>query len=211
MKRDSQLDFAIFQLTPTRTRCELYICGGCITEKLASGLVKPFLDHLRTAEEQIARGGYLVRLEPPDSNGASWFTKGTMERFVRFVSTPEVLERVSTVEMELIQLEEAMGAQPIEPLQVEDQNSKAGPSAGLENLISLSKTWHVSVDGGEIGTGENSKMRLLRALDARRTVLQKEQGMAFARAAAAGFGMEEIVDLIAFAQCFGATRLREAC
>eukprot|EP00249_Psilotum_nudum_P020717 c27817_g1_i3 orf=1724-5878(-) len=211
MKPDTQLEFAIFQLTPTRTRCELYICGGGITEKLASGLVQPFLDHLRTAEEQIARGGYSIRLEPPDPNGASWFTKGTMERFVRFVSTPEVLERVSTVEMELIQLEEAMGPQVSEQLKGEDQNRKTGQSAGLGNMISLSKIRRDSIDGGEHGIGENSKMRLLRALDARCTVLQKEQGMAFARAAAAGFGVEEMADLVAFAQCFGAARLREAC
>jgi hypothetical protein len=32
-------------------------------------------------------------------------------RFVRFVSTPEVLERVSTIEMELIEVAEAIRAQ----------------------------------------------------------------------------------------------------
>lgn len=32
--------------------------------------------------------------------------------------------------------------------------------------------------------------------------------MAFARAAAAGFDMEHMEDLIAFADCFGASRLR---
>ncbi len=45
-------------------------------------------------------------------------------------------------------------------------------------------------------------------MDARRLMLQKEQGMAFARAAAAGFDREHMEDLIAFADCFGATRLR---
>ncbi|EFJ33251.1 hypothetical protein SELMODRAFT_85048 [Selaginella moellendorffii] len=111
MKADIVLDFAVFQLTPTRTRCELLISSHGVSEKLASGLLKPFLAHLRAAEEQIAVGGYSIRLEPPiDGNQgkASWFTKGTMQRFVRFVSTPEVLERVSVVETELIQLEEEL-------------------------------------------------------------------------------------------------------
>ena len=38
-------------------------------------------------------------------------------------------------------------------------------------------------------------------------VLQSEQGMAFARAAAAGFDAEHVADLISFAECFGAKRM----
>lgn len=52
------------------------------------------------------------------------------------------------------------------------------------------------------------RQRLLRALDARRMMLQKEQGMAFARALAAGFNLENMDDLVLFAECFGANRLR---
>lgn len=54
----------------------------------------------------------------------------------------------------------------------------------------------------------NFRRRLLRAIDARRLMLQKEQGMAFARAAAAGFDMPHMSHLLVFADCFGATRLR---
>jgi hypothetical protein len=39
-------------------------------------------------------------------------------------------------------------------------------------------------------------------------MLQKEQGMAFARALAAGFSPENMADLVQFCECFGATRLR---
>lgn len=38
-------------------------------------------------------------------------------------------------------------------------------------------------------------------------VLRNEQGMAFARAAAAGFTAENMADLISFAECFGAKRM----
>jgi hypothetical protein len=44
-------------------------------------------------------------------------------------------------------------------------------------------------------------------MDSRRLALQKEQGMAFARAGAAGFDMEHLTHLTVFADCFGATRL----
>jgi hypothetical protein len=39
-------------------------------------------------------------------------------------------------------------------------------------------------------------------------MLQKEQGMSFARAIAAGFSIEYMDDLVSFAECFGADRLR---
>lgn len=44
-------------------------------------------------------------------------------------------------------------------------------------------------------------------LDTRKAVLRKEQGMAFARAVAAGFDLDQMSDLIEFAECFGASRL----
>lgn len=39
-------------------------------------------------------------------------------------------------------------------------------------------------------------------------MLHKDQAMAYARASAAGYEMDYIEDLIAFAEAFGASRLR---
>jgi hypothetical protein len=50
-------------------------------EKIASGLLNPFLSHLKTAQDQMDKGGYSIVLEPEGGNDASWFTKGTLERF----------------------------------------------------------------------------------------------------------------------------------
>lgn len=52
------------------------------TEKMASGLLNPFLAHLKTAQEQMAKGGYSIVLQPESGSDATWFTKGTVERFV---------------------------------------------------------------------------------------------------------------------------------
>ena len=52
------------------------------------------------------------------------------------------------------------------------------------------------------------RVQLLRVLETRKIVLRKEQGMAFARSAAAGFDMDKMVDLIPFAESFGASRLK---
>jgi hypothetical protein len=92
MKPDVALDYVIFQLTPpARTRCELLVARGKETEKLASGLLKPFLSHLKAAEEQILKGADCIKLQPPpgyageqggaSSQKAAWFTKGTIERY----------------------------------------------------------------------------------------------------------------------------------
>jgi hypothetical protein len=111
MKSEVRLDSAVFQLTPTRTRCDLVIYANGKSEKIASGLLKPFLAHLKVAQDQIAKGGYSITLEPDPLIDASWFTKGNVERFVRFVSTPEILERVTTIESEIVQIEEAIDVQ----------------------------------------------------------------------------------------------------
>lgn len=50
------------------------------SEKIASGLLNPFLAHLKIAQEQMARGGYSIILEPDPRSDRTWFTKGTMER-----------------------------------------------------------------------------------------------------------------------------------
>eukprot|EP00250_Pteridium_aquilinum_P011828 c20335_g1_i1 orf=635-4417(+) len=220
MRSNTQLDYAVFQLNPTRTRCELHIAAQGMTYKLASGLLKPFVAHLSAAEEQIAGGGYSIRLEPPDPGSATWFTKGTMERFVRFVSTPEVLERVSSVEMELIELEETIRVQANDASDdnktAEDYLSKLAHVQASTGGMAVTpanpeKPAKESLDCAETGTEDTTKQWLLGALDARRTMLQKEQAVAFARAIAAGFSVENMGDLMLFAESFGAIRLREAC
>lgn len=52
-----------------------------------------------------------------------------------------------------------------------------------------------------------TRVQLLKVLETRKTALQKEQGMAFARAVAAGFDIDHVAALVSFAECFGAMRL----
>jgi len=224
MRPETRLESAVFQLTPTRTRCDLVVVANGRKEKIASGLLNPFIAHLKVAQEQIAKGGYSITLEPDPEIDASWFTRGTVERFVRFVSTPEVLERVITIESEILQIEDAISVQVNESLglrsvTVEDQNGKSvdcmeGNKTGFDPDADMSlvpykagtqPTLPVQNNGGT--QEENSKAQLLRVLETRKTVLRKEQAMAFARAVAAGFDIDNLVYLITFAERFGASRL----
>jgi len=55
-----------------------------VTERLASGLLEPFLSHLKSAKDQISKGGYSITLRPPGGY-APWFTKATLQRFFSFL------------------------------------------------------------------------------------------------------------------------------
>lgn len=57
------------------------IFAGKESEKLASGLLQPFVSHLDWAKDQISKGGYSITLRPVGSD-ASWFTKATMQRLI---------------------------------------------------------------------------------------------------------------------------------
>ncbi|KAJ1292586.1 hypothetical protein BS78_01G001300 [Paspalum vaginatum] len=227
MRPETRLESAVFQLTPTRTRCDLVVVANGRKEKVASGLLNPFVAHLKVAQEQIAKGGYSITLEPAAEVDAPWFTRGTVERFVRFVSTPEVLERVSTIESEILQIVDAIAIQVNDSLglrSVEDHNGKL-----VDGIEGRKTSYDPDADKAlvpyeQAGTQpippvqnhgatqeENSKAQLLRVLETRKTVLRKEQAMAFARAVAAGFDIDNLVYLIMFAEHFGASRLMKAC
>ena len=53
-----------------------------------------------------------------------------------------------------------------------------------------------------------TRVHLQRLLDTRKMLLRKEQAMAYARGIVAGFEMDNVDDLISFADAFGALRLR---
>ncbi|GLT56051.1 hypothetical protein SLA2020_291240 [Shorea laevis] len=189
MKPGMPLDYAVFQLSPKRSRCELFVSSNGNTEKLAGGLVKPFVSHLKVAEEQIALAAQSIKLEVEKHKNA-WFTKGTLERFVRFVSTPEVLESVNTFDAEMSQLE---GARRMYSQGVGDQHSGEIGGTGLT------------------ATADATKRKLLRAIDVRLAAVQQDLTAACARASAAGFNPYTVSELQQFADQFGAHRLNEAC
>ncbi|KAK3199104.1 hypothetical protein Dsin_022519 [Dipteronia sinensis] len=205
MDSRTRLDFALFQLTPTRTRCDLVIFAGDSNEKLATGLLEPFVSHLKCAKDQTSKGGYSITLRPVGSAAASWFTKATLQRFVQFVSTPEVLERFVSVEREIVQIENELSAA------TEEDGNEAATSGSFQKSIFSPKSKGEFNGASDDVQEENSKIRLQRVLETRKEVLCKEQAMAYARALVAGFEPDSIEDLISFSEAFGASRLREAC
>lgn len=194
MKSDTALDFAVFQLSPRRSRCELFVSGDGKTEKLASGLLKPFVTHLTVAEEQVAQHAPSIKLEVKRrKNEGVWFTKGTLERFVRFVSTPDVLELVIKLDAEMSQLEAAR------KIYLQGAGNPSSSPTGGDGL------------GGTSTSADTTKKELLRAIDLRLVAVQQDLTTACARASSAGFTTETVSELQLFAHRFGAHRLSEAC
>ncbi|KAH7683675.1 hypothetical protein IHE45_05G198900 [Dioscorea alata] len=190
MNSDTQLDFAVFQLSPRRSRCELFISSDGNSEKIASGFFKPFASHLRVPEEQAQQS---IKLEvEKQQNEVHWFNKGTLERFVRFVSTPELLELANTFDAEMSQLE---GARKIYSQGSGDQLMRTSG----ENEATTA------------ATSDTTKKELLRAIDVRLAAVKQDLTMALARVSAAGFTLDNIYELSSFAEHFSAHRLNEAC
>ncbi|KAF8388690.1 hypothetical protein HHK36_025370 [Tetracentron sinense] len=202
MKSDTPLDYAVFQLSPKHSRCELFVSSDGNTQKLASGLLKPFVTHLKVAEEQVAQAVQSIKLEVEKcKNAETWFTKGTLERFVRFVSTPEVLELVNTFDAEMSQLE------------VAQTTYSQGVADQLSGAFSMFQ--HLSFGRGDetkaTAAADVTKKELLKAIDVRLVAVRQDLTTACARASAAGFTPETVSELKHFADQFGAHRLNEAC
>ncbi|KAK8460830.1 hypothetical protein SEVIR_2G399200v4 [Setaria viridis] len=196
MEADAPLDFALFQLSPRRQRCELVVSGNGRTEKIASGSVKPFVAHLRAAEEQASAQPPPPAIRLQLERRAPWFSKGTLERFVRFVSTPEVLELANTYDLEMSQLE---GARKI---YAQGGTGDATSGAAAEN---------VTTSAAAAAAADNTKKELLRAIDVRLSALKQDLAAACSRASSAGFNPNSVSELLLFANHFGANRLSEAC
>ncbi|OIW21327.1 hypothetical protein TanjilG_32140 [Lupinus angustifolius] len=227
MNSSTMLDSFVFQLTPTRTRFDLVITAKGKKEKIASSLLDPFLSHLNVAKDQMAKGGYSIILDVDGRGDATWFTKGTVESFVRFVNTPEILERVYTIESEILQAiviqgNNSLGVSSLEENEVKQAENDEGTSertsrkslndTNEEKAIALYKPNAEPLEAnGSITSEGNSKVHLLKVLEARKSVLQKEQGMAFACSVVAGFDIDHIAALMSFSECFGASQLWDAC
>ncbi|XP_062189457.1 uncharacterized protein LOC133892602 [Phragmites australis] len=193
MEADAPLDFALFQLSPRRQRCELVVSSNGRTEKIASGSVKPFVAHLRAAEEQAAAQPPPPAIRLQLERHAAWFSKGTLESFVRFVSTPEVLEMANTFDLEMSQLE---GARKI---YAQGGAGDATSGGAAENVTASA------------AAADITKKELLKAIDVRLSALKQDLATACSRASSAGFNHSSVSELLLFANHFGANRLSEAC
>ncbi|RZB63500.1 COP1-interacting protein 7 isoform B [Glycine soja] len=139
-----------------------------------------------------------------------WGGGGVFYRFVRFVSTPAILERFVSLENEILQIRSSFQANAFSMSVATPDEGSVPQANGITRRLSDSTKLNDVLEGVD-NKEENSKVSLHRLLESRIALLRKEQAMAYTRGLVAGFEIDSIDDLIYFANAFGAARLSEAC
>ncbi|CAI5501311.1 unnamed protein product, partial [Closterium sp. Naga37s-1] len=200
--------------------------GGAHLIKLDPRECREFLDRQRLKNPLAAAA---AEDQAEEDTLLGWFTLKTVERVVTFVKSPGLLEHAVTIEAELQSLDDTIhGSAASEPFQVEQQpdGSDGRAEEGLRGATPLrdrlsgrrassrSPSPARSLNGFKTDASSDSgerESRLRQAKDVRAAMLKREQGVAIARAAAAGFSPDVLPLLLCFADCFGAVRLKHAC
>ncbi|CAI5475368.1 unnamed protein product [Closterium sp. Yama58-4] len=202
--------------------------SGAHLIKLDPRECREFLDRQRLKNPLAAAAAAEEQAEEDTLLG--WFTMKTVERIITFVKSPGLLEHAVTIEAELQTLDDTIHtpAAASEPFQAEQQldgsdgRAEEGPRGAtpLRDRLSGRRASSRSpsparslngLRGDSFSDNGERESRLRKAMDVRAAMLKREQGVAIARAAAAGFSPDVLPLLLCFADCFGAVRLKHAC
>ncbi|XP_024927603.3 uncharacterized protein LOC107414075 isoform X2 [Ziziphus jujuba] len=206
---DTPLDYVAIQIFPSQNRYEATICSGGEVENLAAGLLELLLPHLPQVNELHSKGSNanFKLLLPENLNGAPWFTKSTLNRFLKIVGSRDLINTANAIEDEMSQLEEAKRFH----LSLYDQDHGKPSGNGETDGSNLVDGAPIPKSEVEIASSDTSKNELLRAMDLRLTALRQELALAFNKAADATCTSREITYLAKFSEHFGATVLRNLC
>ncbi|CAL5322854.1 unnamed protein product [Camellia sinensis] len=216
---DSPLDYAEFQLFPSRDRYEACVCSGNEVETIASGLLGQLALHLPELKNLLSRGSNAnFKLQPPKNlDSSQWFTKSTLTRFLRIVGSSDTLNTTNAIGNEITQLEEARKFHL--SLYTKDHRDHSGDGAtakysvivgapSLTDCCNLNGVEPQIKDEVEIVSSDATKNELLRAMDLRLTTLRGELAAAFNEAAGATCSSKHVSDMEKLSQHFGAIDLR---
>ncbi|XP_028080840.1 uncharacterized protein LOC114282387 isoform X1 [Camellia sinensis] len=207
---DSPLDYAEFQLFPSRDRLccryEACVCSGNKVETIASGLLGQLALHLPELKNLLSRGSNAnFKLQPPKNlDSSQWFTKSTLTRFLCIVGSSDTLNTTNAIGNEITQLEEARKFHL--SLYTKDHRDHSGD--GATDCCNLNGVEPQIKDEVEIVSSDATKNELLRAMDLRLTTLRGELAAAFNEAAGATCSSKHVSDMEKLSQHFGAIDLR---
>ncbi|XP_047172044.1 muscle M-line assembly protein unc-89-like isoform X1 [Vigna umbellata] len=199
------LDYASIQIFPHQNRYEAFVCKGKQSGKVAAGHLEHLLPHLPAINDLYAEGfDAKFDLELPENlHGAEWFSKATLKRFLHVVSSPDLINVISSILDEMSQLEDSKkfhvslygkGHQDHLEMERDGNYSSYGEAPASKPEVSI-----VSPDV--------SKNELLRAMDLRLTALIDKLAETFNKATGATCSPEDLTYLAKFSQHFGATNI----
>ncbi|KAK2637275.1 hypothetical protein Ddye_032067 [Dipteronia dyeriana] len=178
------LHYASIQIFPSQNRYEAFVCSDNKVEKLAVGPLEqllPYILGLNTLSAEGSNANFKLQL-PGNSNGAAWFTKSTLNRFLTIVGSPDLVNTAKAIEGEMSQL-------------VEDRKFH----------LSL-----YTQPDSQVASSDTSKNELLRAMDLRISALKGELAAAFSQVAGGTCSYNELANITEFARHFGAADLNNS-
>lgn len=205
---DASLDYATIQIFPTKNKYEIFVCGDDEVEKLAVGLLEQLLPHLPEVRKLYAKGtNAIFKLQVTgELSNVPWFTKSTLNRFLKIAGSLDLVNTSKTIEGEISQLEEARKFHLSLSAQGHQDHSKSGETGGYDSI----ETESTVKAEAKIALSDTSRNELLRAMDLRLTALKTELATALNHAFGAACSCKEITYLVEFCDYFGATDLKNS-
>ncbi|XP_016449090.1 uncharacterized protein LOC107774133 isoform X3 [Nicotiana tabacum] len=205
---DVLMDYVEFQIFPSQNRYESHICYGNKLETLTSGLLEQLVLHSPKIKSLHSKGSDSnFRFRPLGNlSDAKWFTKSTLIRFLRIVSSSPTIDMAKAMVNEISQLEEAR------------KFHVSLYSKGPQDRIGSDETAECDYSSGAVSSSQQaddnssssdaSKNELLRAIELRLTALKGELAAAIDQAAGTTCSFEDVINIEKFSYYFGAVEMR---
>ncbi|CAN4085181.1 unnamed protein product [Withania somnifera] len=203
---DVLMDYVEFQIFPSQNRYESHICYSNKIETAASGLLEQLILHSPKIKSLHSKGSDTnFRFRPLGNlSDAKWFTKSTLIRFLRIISSSPIIDMAKAMVNETSQLEEARKFHV--SLYSKGPQDRIG-SGETERDYSSGAVSSLQQENDN-PSSDASKNELLRAIDLRLAALKGELAAAFVQAAGTICSFEDIINIEKFSYYFGAVELR---
>ncbi|KAJ8548401.1 hypothetical protein K7X08_030870 [Anisodus acutangulus] len=192
---DVLLEYVEFQIFPSQGRYETRMCYGDKVEAASSGLLEQLVLHSPKIKSLHSKGSDSSFKFKPLGNlsDAKWFTKSTLIRFLRIISSSDIINVSKAMVNEISQLEDAR------------KFHLSLYSKGPQDHTGSGET--VDADDNP-SSSDVSKNELLRAMDLRLTALIEELAAVFDQAVGTKCSFQDITNIEKFSYYFGAVDLR---
>ncbi|KAL3025955.1 hypothetical protein AAZX31_04G206000 [Glycine max] len=203
------LDYVSIQIFPNQNRYEAFVCKGKQSDKVAAGHLEHLLPHLPAINDLYAEGfdtNFDLKL-PENLHGAEWFSKATVQRFLHFVSSPDLIHVISSILDEMSQLEDSKKFHVSLYGKGNQDHLESGEKDGTYSSHGEAPTSKPEVN---IVSSDASKNELLRAMDLRLTALSEKLVETFNKATGATCSPEDLSYLGKFSQHFDATNIEHS-